>query len=135
MARDVVSVKLVGAKTLQKRIREIDPGQNPKISSKALVEMAQTVARNAARVQIRPGGGPPRPSFLIGRTGTLQRSLGLSSSINRTGLPNRIEVGTALVYGAVWEATPRKFLAPALAEEQLGFVDIYQKHWRREAGL
>ncbi len=130
---DLIRAQLVGSKELQRRLRKMNPKQNKRITTPALLESMQLTLRVAAREKILPGGGgPPRPDILTSRTGTLRRSLGLSTSLDRSGLRQGfIEGGTALIYGAVHENSRRAFLKPALAQASAKFEAIFVKHWRR----
>ena len=100
------------------------------------MESMLLMLRIAAREKIHHGGGgPPKPNILTSRTGTLRRSLGLSTSLDRSGLRQGfIEGGTALIYGAVHEfrnAGQRAFLAPAVVDAESRIEDIFIKHWDR----
>ena len=97
---------------------------------KALDSMAFQVQANAAMKQIIRGGkGPPHPTRLTSRTGTLRRSI----RVNRFS-PLARDVGTDLVYGAVHElhpTRPRPFLSPALEAEAPKFDDILRRELQR----
>jgi hypothetical protein len=130
---DGLSVKLVGSKELQRRLAKMNPAQNARITTPALLESMQTVLRDAARNRIFPGGGGlPKPDILTSRTGTLRRSLAGNFAINLNRQLRWVEGGTNLIYGAVHEKTRRAFLKPALAATQNKFDDIFRKWWARE---
>ncbi len=131
-----LTAKLVGTRELLRGLERLNPDENERITSPALIESMLLSLRIAARDKIHAGGGgPPKPNILTSRTGTLRRSLGASFAIDRTGLPRSIEGGTFLIYGAVHEATRRAFLAPGLSDATRQFEDIFTKHQRRAGGL
>jgi hypothetical protein len=138
---DGLRVSLVGSKELQRRIKKMNPEQNRRITTPALLESMQLTMRDAARNRIFPGGkGDPKPDILTSRTGTLRRSLGVDFEFNvsvgirggRSGGLQFIEGGTHLIYGAVHEATRRAFLKPALAATRNRYDDIFRRWWARE---
>ena len=85
---------------------------------------------------LRGGQGPPHPSKLTSRTGTLRRSLGPAFGLDKSGLPRFIEGGSSLVYAPVHELGlgrfPRRpFLAPAVDAVTPQLEQIMVKHWER----
>lgn len=145
---DRLSVKLVGTRLLEKRLKELSPAQNRDIVEPALLESMLLSLRIAAREKIHPGGkGPPRAGKLTSRTGSLRRSLGFGKDANaldavdQRGLRrNFVEGGSDLVYARVHEEgigvhPPRPFLAPGLEDATRQFESIFVKHWRTAADL
>lgn len=136
MADKLLIATLVGSRELERRLRKMNPKQNRRIVSRALLESMQLTLRISARDKIFPGGtGAPRPDILTSRTGTLRRSLTGNFAINQNEQLQWIEGGTHLVYGAVHEATKRAFLKPALADARTSFDDIFVRWWRRAGEL
>ena len=103
---------------------QLDHGAGLAAVNRALDRMAFLVQEDAAANQIIRGGkGPPHPTRLTSRTGTLRRSI----RVNRSGLERAI--GTDLVYGIVHELGgryhPRRaYLAPALEAVAPRFEEI-----------
>ncbi len=129
---DLIRAQLVGSKELQRRLRKMNPRQNKRITTPALLESMQLTLRISAREKILPGGGgPPRPDILTSRTGTLRRSLGTNFAVQVNEALQFVEGGTHLIYGAVHENSRRAFLKPALAQASPRFEAIFVKHWRR----
>lgn len=129
---DGLRVSLIGTKELQRRLKKMNPAQNERITTPALLESMQATLRNAAREQILPGGGgPPRADILTSRTGTLRRSLTSNFSIDLNRRLRFVLGGTHLIYGAVHESSRRAFLKPALKATSPKFDDIFRKHWAR----
>ncbi len=130
---------MVGSAELRRRIKNLTPAQNAKITGPALVESMLLTLRIAARDKIYPGGkGPPRRDQLTSRTGTLRRSLTASFAVDRSQLPHSITGGSNVVYAAVHEFglgrfPKRPYLAPALADASKQFDDIFAKHWQKAA--
>lgn len=99
-------------------------GEGRRAVGRALDRMAFRVQQDAALNQIiRGGSGPPHPTRLTSRTGTLRRSI----RVNRRG-PYERSVGTDLLYGLVHELggrihPPRPYLAPALQKVFPRFAD------------
>ena len=137
---DRLTAKLVGTAELKRALDRLDPSQQTRAMSDALEESALLTLRIAAREKILPGGrGKPRAKILTSRTNLLTGSLSKQGGgLNTRGLPRFIEAGTHLISGARHEfgKPPRRpFLAPALKDAQLRFVDIFLKHMRRAAKL
>lgn len=111
-------VQVIGDKQLRRKLKALSPRENRRVLREALLRVAFETQTNAARKQILPGGkGPPHPTRLTSRTGSLRRSI----AVSRRGLPREIEVGTHLIYGAVHELgtnryPKRPFLRPAADE-------------------
>ena len=95
----------MGGKALRAKLRALNPGKNPRAAIvPALLECIELTLAIAASRKILPGGrGTPKKKILTSRSGTLRRSLGLSASIDRRGLPNFIEGGSRLKYARVHE--------------------------------
>ena len=130
---DLIRAQLVGSKELRRRLKKMNPAENHRITTPALLEAMQTTLRIAAREKILPGGGgPPRADILTSRTGTLRRSLGTNFAVQVNERLQFVEGGTHLIYGAVHENSKRAFLKPALKEMSPKFEAIFVKHWRRE---
>lgn len=138
-------VQVTGVDAIIRGLERANPGLNRKITTDALVESALLVTRAGAQRHIRRGGGgPPRPNILTSRTGALRRSYSQQgSSLDKSGLPNKIAAGSNLVYSRIHELggragrgrlsriPKRPVLAPALAEESPNFPRIFEKHWAR----
>lgn len=160
---DGLTAKLVGSADLKRALDRLDPSQQPRAMSDALVESAGVTMRIAGREKILPGGrGKPKPKQLTSRKGGLRGSLAVGF-VKRGGTITSVEAGTHLVYGAMHEKggnfsikshsrTSRKgqsfrvkshtrkvpkraFLAPALKQAEPKFPDIFLKHIRRAAKL
>ncbi len=128
----LIQAKLVGSKELKRRLKKMDPAENKRITTPALLEAMQLTLRIAAREKILPGGGgPPRPDILTTRTGTLRRSLGTNFAVQVNEALQFVEGGTHLLYGAVHENSKRAFLKPALKQASAKFEAIFLKHWAR----
>jgi len=131
---DNLTAKLVGTRELQRELDRLNPEQNRRITTPALLESMQLTLRDAARDKIFPGGdGPPRPDMLTSRTGTLRRSLTGNFAIDINERLLYVEGGTHLVYGAVHEKTRRAFLKPALRDTQGEFERIFRKWWAKSS--
>ena len=135
-----LTVKIVGTKELQRRLKKLNPEVNRRIMVKSFDDAAQDLLADITLKQIVGGRGkaPPLPTKLTNRSGG--RGLVGSMGINRRPLPKAIEVGTHLAYGPVHEegrgAYPvRAFLAPALAKIGKTFASIVVKNWKREGGV
>ena len=129
---DLIQAKLIGGKEPQRRLDKMDPEKNARITTPALLEGGQLIARIAAREKILPGGGgPPRPDILTSRTGTLRRSLTSNFAVQLNRRLRFVDVGTHLLYGAVHENSRRAFLKPALRDSSSKFEAIFVKHWAR----
>ncbi len=131
---DLIRAQLVGSKELKRRLRKMNPAENHRITTPALLESMLFTLRNAAREQILTGGGPDAPvdpRRLTKRSGDLQRSLGPNFGVNLNESLQFVEGGTHLIYGAVHENSKRAFLKPALKESSPKFEAIFVKHWRR----
>ncbi len=129
---------IVGTKALQRRLKQLDPGENRRILTLGLTKAALMIQVDAATKQIVHGRtkAPPLPSRLTNRSGG--RGLVGSIAVNRRPLPNAIEIGTSLVYGAVHEEgrgsyPVRAFLAPALKKIGPKLGSIIASVWKREA--
>jgi hypothetical protein len=136
----ILRASIVGTKELQRRLKKMDPSANQAIFRGSLKEMAGTLQKDVAEVQIRGGRGDADPGldFLTNRHGG--RGLAGSIGINTSPLPFAIEVGTHLAYGPVHEEgrgpyPVRAFLQPALDKMAPKFGEIVVKHWKKEAGL
>lgn len=136
-------VRIEGDKELLARLQKMNPGLNDRIVNDAMVESMLTILRDAAQNKIKRGGtkgSKPRPKVLTSRTGQLRKSLTLKrASLNKTGLPERIEGGSILKYARVHElGSPkqniraRPYLAPALADAVKQIPGIFLKHWERQ---
>jgi hypothetical protein len=116
----------------------MNPAQNARIVTPALLESMQLTLRDARMNRIiRGGGGPPKPGILTSRDGTLRGSLTGNQSIDQNKRLRWIEGGTHLIYGRVHErgnrTHPRRpFLAPALAATREKYDDIFRRIWARE---
>lgn len=135
-----LTVKIVGTKELQRRLKKLNPEVNKRIMVKSFDHAAQDLLTDITLKQIVGGRGkaPPLPSKLTNRSGG--RGLVGSMGINRQPLPHAIEVGTHLDYGPVHEEgrgpyPVRAFLAPALAKIGKTFAAIVVKNWKREGGV
>ncbi len=100
-----LQITLEGDAKLRKWLRRLDLVDNPQIMRRGYGVAALMIQKNAARKQIRRGGGGKRnaaavhPSRLTSRTGTLRGSI----RVDRRGLPHSISVGSDLNYAAVHE--------------------------------
>ncbi len=129
---DLIQAKLIGSAELRRRLRKMNPKQNARIVRPALLESGLLVTRIAARDKILPGGsGPPKPSILTSRTGTLRRSLTSNFAVQLNAQLQFVDAGTHLLYGAVHENSRRAFLKPAFRDASRNFDDIFRKHWAR----
>lgn len=89
-----------GFEKVEAALRALNPQQRPKAVRQALVRCALQVQKVATQdVMIRGGQGPPHPTRLTSRTGTLRRSY----VVNRRPLPRAVEVGSALNYARTHE--------------------------------
>ena len=129
---------IVGTKELRRRLKAMNPGENRRILTVGLTKAALMIQVEAATKQIVHGRtkSPPLPDRLTNRSGG--RGLVGSIAVNRRPLPNAIEVGTSLVYGAVHEEgrgsyPVRAFLAPALKKIGPKLGAIMADAWKREA--
>lgn len=96
----VYRISLDGVEEVQRLLRRLQPPQSDRAASAALVRSALLVQKQAARVEILPGGRQaPHPTRLTSRTGTGRRSI----RVNRTRLPRAIEVGSDLRYMSAHE--------------------------------
>lgn len=129
---DFIKAELVGTPELRRRLEKMNPAQNRRITTPALIESMQTTLRDAALNQIIRGGDePPRADKLTSRTGTLRRSLVADFAIDVNERLRFVDGGTHLRYGAVHENSPRAFLKPALRDTSPRHEGIFVKHWRR----
>jgi hypothetical protein len=132
---DGLTVKLIGGPELQRRLKKMNPAQNARITTPALLESMQLTLRDARMNRIirsAPKGAPAKPDKLTSRLGGLRGSLTGNQSIDLNARLRWIEGGTHLIYGAVHEATRRAFLAPALAATRGKYDDIFRRIWARE---
>jgi phage gpG-like protein len=159
---DGLRVSLVGSKELQRRLKKMNPAQNARITTPALLESMQLTLRDARMNRIiRGGSGAPKAHKLTSRKGQLRGSLAGNDAIDLNRRLRWIEGGTDLVYGAVHETggtisipghlrthkktgfrigvrphtakyPARPFLKPALAHTQSKFDDIFRRWWARE---
>ncbi len=95
-----------GMDEIQRVMRNISPKLHPQIQRRAFSKAARLIQKDAAKVQIKAGGGgknnarAPLKDRLTSRTGTLRRSI----RVNKAPLPHAIHIGTDLGYGAVHES-------------------------------
>jgi phage gpG-like protein len=159
---DGLSVKLVGSKELQRRLKKMNPAQNARITTPALLESMQLTLRDARLNRIiRGGSGSPHATKLTSRGGRLRGSLAGNQAIDLNRRLRWVEGGTDVIYGAVHEKggtisipghirthkktgfrigvrphtakyPARPFLAPALAATRGQFDDIFRRWWARE---
>lgn len=81
-------------------LARLSPQQRPELARSFLLSAALLIQRHAAEdTIIRGGKGPPHPTRLTSRTGTGRRSI----SVDRSGLPSFIAVGSDLGYMALHE--------------------------------
>jgi phage gpG-like protein len=140
----------------------MNPAQNARITTPALLESMQLTLRDARLNRIiRGGSGAPKPTKLTSRKGGLRGSLTGNFAIDLNRQLRWVEGGTHLIYGKVHETggtfsipghirthkktgnrigvsphtakyPARPFLAPALRATQGKFDDIFRKFWARE---
>lgn len=129
---ELLEAKLVGGKELQRRLDKMNPEQNRRITTPALLESMLFTLRDAAQNKILRSGpkGVVRSDMLTSRSGALRRSLSGNFAIDLNARLRFIDGGTNLIYGAVHENTRRAFLAPALRDTESQYVRIVAKHWR-----
>jgi len=140
MAKANFSVRVVGDKALQRRLKKMNPAVNQAIMRDGLTEAALDVQANAALKQIAHGRGsaPPLSNKLTSRHGG--HGLVGSIRVDRKQLPFAIEVGSDKVYGQVHERglfgyPVRAFMGPALKAVQSRFPAIINKHWKKRGGI
>lgn len=89
-----------GFDDVQRVLKTLDVKARPRPIARGLTKIGLLVQKIATQdVMIRGGQGPPHPTRLTSRTGTLRRSY----SVNRRRLPQFVEVGTPLIYGRTHE--------------------------------
>jgi phage gpG-like protein len=143
---------ILSGHNLPKSFAKMDPSRNPKLRRIILLKSAFAIQRRVTKKEIKRGRtGAPLPNRLTFRSGTLTRSIAVAHD------GEAVEVGTALIYGAVHEnggtfAIPahtrrtksgkrtlvkahnktfrkRPFLAPGLKNTQKERLAIAGKEW------
>lgn len=134
-----LTVKVEGTKQLLDGLAKLNPQLNTLIIQGALKEMVLLAMRTSARKHlIRSSKGAVQPKRLTSRHGTLRRSLGLSTNIDKRGFrsPNEpfIEGGTHLNYGRVHELgfKGRRRGGQVRAHTRKGGISV-KRHGRRGA--
>lgn len=95
-----VTVSVTGIEAVRKVLALVSPAQSPAIMRDALTRSALRVQAVAAKESmIRGGKQPPHPTRLTSRTGTGRRSI----AVDRSELPFRVSIGSALKYMALHE--------------------------------
>jgi len=136
---EVFKVSLVGSKQLQRELDRMNPEQNRRITTPALLESMLLTLRVAAREKIFPGGkGAPRNDMVTSRSGRLRGSLRGNFAIDLNERLRFVDGGSDVVYAGVHEygstkrnIKARPFLAPALRDTRPKFDEIFNRYWRK----
>ena len=95
-----LSVSVKGIEDVQRLLARLDLSKNRGLLRDGLIECAELVQRIATKQKIKPGGkAPPLPHKLTSRTNRLRGSI----SIDRTGLPFSVAIGSDANYAAIHE--------------------------------
>ena len=132
-----VSIKttLIGGEKFSRALSKLTPAQNTRITSDTLEAIAFRVQGLSALKIVRGRQQlPPLPKQLTFRKGGAARSIGVDLS----GLPNRSETGSILLYPMLHEfglGTPeRPWLGPAVNEVIPDEAESFAvKFWERQA--
>lgn len=129
---DLIQAKLIGSKELQRRLDKMNPSDNARITTPALLESMQVTLTDAAQNQIvRSSKGPVRADKLTSRSGDLRRSLTSNFAIQVNGRLRFVDGGSHYDYAAIHENSRRAFLKPALKATGRQHEAIFVKHWAR----
>lgn len=130
-------VEIRGDVEFRAALGRLSPRQNPEPFRRALLRAALAIQAKATTLYILSGGsGPPDPTRLTSRTGTLRRSIG----VDRSGLGGLVVgVGSDLVYARVHElggrfVRARPFLEPAATDVLPDLPALFADEWQRSVG-